>query len=107
MKRLVEFPLEEGGTILVEVDEPERDGMEPAAPDDVVVKAQHTFEHALDKIRPAAEVIITKLRTLSSPPTEVQVVFGLKLSAEAGAFVASAGMEANYEITLTWQRDEK
>ncbi len=29
--------------------------------------------------------------------------FGLKLSAEAGAFVASVGGEAHYKVTLKWR----
>ena len=99
MKRLIEFPLNEGGSILVEVDEAEpKGGMERAArPGEVAVRASQAFEDALEKIRPAAQTIIVKLRGLSDPPDEVAVEFGIKLSAEAGAFVASAGAEANYK----------
>ncbi len=68
MKRLVEFPLQEGGTLLVEVDEPEgyaetttRGGVVKAArPGEISDKARDTFEDALDKIRPAAQAIIDK-----------------------------------------------
>ncbi|MFQ6102584.1 MAG: CU044_2847 family protein [Anaerolineae bacterium] len=104
MKRLVEFPLEDGGSILVEVEEAERPGMVPAAAaKGVPEKAQQTFEAALEKVRPAAAVIIKKLRALHDPPDEIEVEFGLKMSAEAGAFVAAAGAEANYKVTLTWK----
>lgn len=106
MKRLVEFPLEEGGTILIEVDVPERPGMVPAGRgEDMPEKAQQTFEAALDRIRPAAQVIIRKLRALHDPPDEVEVEFGLKMDAQAGAFLAAAGVEANYKVTLTWKRE--
>jgi len=37
----------------------------------------------------------------------VEVEFGLKMSAEAGAVVAAAGAEANYKVTLTWKREQK
>ena len=106
MKRLVEFELEEGGTIFVEVDMPEEPGMVPAARGEVVQRAQQTFEAALEKIRPAAQAIIRKLRGLHDPPDEIEVEFGLKMSAEAGAMVAAAGVEANYKVTLTWRREE-
>lgn len=55
MKHLIEFPLEDGGTILVEVEVPEAPGMVPAARGaaEVVQKAGQTFEAALDKIRSA------------------------------------------------------
>ncbi len=108
MKKLVEFPLEDGGTILVEVDVPEEMGMVPAARGlDVSDKARQTFEAAMDKVRPAAQVIIGKLRTLHDPPDEIEVEFGLKMSAEAGAIFAAGGVEANYKVTLTWKRETK
>ncbi|MGH2593215.1 MAG: CU044_2847 family protein [Anaerolineae bacterium] len=37
-------------------------------------------------------------------PDEVGVEFGIKLNAEAGAFVALAGAEANYKVTLKWTK---
>lgn len=111
MKRLIEFPLKDGGSILVEVDDiggPGPGGVTRSIrPNQVLEKAQVTFEEALNNIRPAAESIITRLRGLSDPPTEIQVKFGLKLSAEAGAFIASVGADVNYEVTLTWQRKEQ
>ncbi len=115
MKRLVEFPLQEGGTLLVEVDEPKRYAetitrggvVKAARPGEVADKAQDTFEDALDKIKPAAQAIIDKLRALSDAPDEIDVEFGIKLSAEAGAFIASAGVEANYTVTLTWKQSHE
>jgi len=108
MKQLVEFPLEDGGSILVEVETPETAGMVPASRGgEVVAKAQQTFEAALEKVRPAAGAIIAKLRALHDPPDEIEVEFGLKMSAEAGAIVAAAGVEANYKVTLTWKREKE
>jgi hypothetical protein len=112
MKRLVEFPLQDGGTMLVEVDEPEgyaeavvRGGVVKAArPGEVVEKAKETFEDALDKIKPGAQAIIDKLRGLHDAPDEIDVEFGIKLSAEAGAFIASAGVEATYTVSLKWTK---
>ncbi len=109
MKRLIEFPLEDGTAILVEADVPEEPGMVPAmrGGPGMPEKAGQTFEAALDKIRPAAQTIIQKLRALHDPPDQIQVEFGLKLNAQAGAFIAAAGTEANYRVTLTWKREEK
>ncbi len=107
MKRMIEFPLEDGSTILVEVDEPEpQDGIVQAArPDEVFQKAQQTFEQALDTVKPAASTIIKKLRSLQDPPHEIEVEFGLKMNAQVGAFVAAAGIDANYTVTLKWKRE--
>ena len=108
MKRYVEFPLEDGGTILVEVDEPEIGGTRRVSRDnDVPERAQVTFEEAVGRVRPAAETIIRRLRDLADPPDQVGVEFGLKLSGTAGAIIASAGVEANYKVTLTWKRAER
>lgn len=108
MKQLVEFPLEDGGSIVVEVDKPTGDSgrVRSARPDELVEKAKQTLETSLEKIRPAAAAIISKLRTLSEPPDEVGVEFGIKLSADVGVVLASAGAEANYTVTLTWKRKE-
>ena len=105
---LIDYPLEDGGTIVVEVDEPELEGgVVPAArPGEIIAKASQTFEAAIDKIRPAADVMITKLRGLSDSPDEITVEFGLKLSATVGAVVAAAATEANYKVTLKWKPGE-
>lgn len=108
MKRLIEFTLDDGTSLVVEVDEPELGGLVPASrSDEVIAKAQVSFEEALDKIKPAANGIIKKLRGLSDQPDEINVEFGLKLSAEVGAVVAAAGVEANYKVILKWKKEEK
>lgn len=107
MKRLIEFPLEDGTTMLVEIDEPERGGLVKASLGDKVAKAQQTLEKSLEKVKPAAQFVIQKLRELHDAPDEVQVSFGLKLSAEAGAVLASGCMEANYTVTLKWTKEKE
>ena len=105
MKQLVEFPLQDGTSIIVEVEQPEGGVVKAArSPGEVVAKAKETLEDALDKIKPAAQSIIAKLRGLQDAPDEIGVEFGIKLSAEAGAFIASAGVEANYKVTLKWSK---
>lgn len=108
MKRLVEFPLEDGTTMLVEIEEPEHGGLVKASRSgDAITKAQQTLEKSLEKVQPAAQFVIQQLRKLHDAPDEIQVAFGLKLSAEAGVVLASGGIEANYTVTLKWVREEK
>jgi hypothetical protein len=108
MIRLVEFPLEDGTTILVEIDEPEQGGLvKVSRAGDAIAKAQQTLEKALEKVKPAAQSIILQLRKLHDAPDEIEVAFGLKLSAEAGAVLASAGAEANYTVTLKWVKERE
>ncbi len=105
MKRIVEFPLESGGSIFVEVDEPASTDDRIGIRDDIVEKAHQTFESALDKVKPIANSIITKVRSLNQPADEVEVKFGIKISTEVGAIIASGSGEVNYEITLKWKRE--
>jgi len=108
MKRLVEFPLEDGTSMLVEIEEPEQGGVVKASRSDGVIdKAHQTLEKSLEKVKPAAQVVIQKLRELHEAPDEIQVSFGLKLSAEAGAVLASGGIEANYTVTLKWVKEKE
>ena len=92
MKRMLEVPLESGGSVLmeVEVDESEQEGMVPAArPGEMATKAKQTFEEALEQIKPGADAIVEKLRGMS---------------ANAGAFIAASGIEANFTVLLKWNR---
>jgi len=107
MKRLVEFPLQEGGVITVEVDNalaPAGNTVRGVNATAVMEKARQSFETALEGIKPAAGAIITKLRQMADQPEQMSVEFGIKLSAEAGAVVASTGVEANFKVTLMWKR---
>jgi hypothetical protein len=101
VKQIVEFPLENGESIIIEVDEPRGS----LIANDVVETAQQTFESALEKVQPVASAIMTKLRSLKEPADEVEVKFGIKMSVEFGVLVASGNTEVNYEITLKWKRE--
>ena len=105
MKQWIEFPLEDGGTLVVEVEAPEGAGMVQATRGaEMVQKARQTFEAALARLRPAAQAIIRQLRTLHDPPDEIEVEFGLKMHAETGIVVAAASAAANYKVRLKWKR---
>ena len=110
MKRLVEFLSENGEPIMVEVEDLElaggggttRRGLSPSG---VVDRAQTSFEDALERAQPMASGLVSKLRSIADSPDEVQVEFGLSLSAQAGAvLVAGASAGANYKVTLKWNR---
>ena len=106
MGQLVEFPLETGGSVLVDVTGhhtgPVTRGLKGT---DVVERARQTFEEAVGRVQPAVEGVITQLRSLAEVPDEVHVEFGLDLHAEAGAFIAAVSTTANFTVALTWRRD--
>ncbi|MFB8797883.1 MAG: CU044_2847 family protein [Microcoleus sp.] len=104
MKQIVKFCLESGDSIFVEVDKPAPTDDRIGLRDELTQIAQQTFESALEKIKPLTNAIMTKVRSLNDPADEVEVKFGIKMSAELGAVIASGNGEVNYEITLKWQR---
>jgi hypothetical protein len=98
MKRLVEFPLQGGGSIIVQIDEPEVGGTVRAARGDVIEKARDTLEDALNRVIPATKSVATQLKSIR--PDEIEVTFGITLSMQAGAF--TAGSDANFGATVRW-----
>jgi hypothetical protein len=105
MKRLIEFDSADGTTVVVEMDEPEGEGMVRASrPGEIAEKARQTFEEAVARIKPAANAIVTQLRELATAPDEIDVEFGIKLSVKAGAIIASTDAEANFKVAMRWKR---
>jgi len=112
MIHYIQFTTGDGSTILVEAAEEEtyQSGMTKAGlgekVQEAVVQAQATFEDGLEVVRRNAAAFIEKVRSLSDPPDEVEVTFGLKATGELGNFaVAKAGAEANYTVKMTWKRE--
>lgn len=107
MKRLVEFPLEEGGSILVEVDEapagPAMRGLGKDRPT-VAERTDKSFEEATATVVPAARSLLARLRDADDPADEITIEFGVQLSAQTGAFIASAAVEANFKVCMAWRR---
>ena len=73
--RYVEFPLEAGGSILIEtpdLQEKLQSGfVKSAAGDagrDAALQASRSFDASVESVRKAAELLVNKLRTISSPP---------------------------------------
>ena len=99
MKRLVEFPLQEGGSVFVQIDEPDTGGTVRAARGDTIDQAKETLEDALNKVLPAARSVVEKLESMQ--PNEIEVTFGISLSFKAGAFI-SAGTDTNFGVTVRW-----
>lgn len=107
MKRLVEFPLEQGGSVLVEVDEAAAGPVTRGLGRDrsaLVEEADKTFEDATAAVTPAAQSLIARLRAMDDAPDEVEVQFGVQLSAQTGAFIASVAAEASFTVSITWRR---
>jgi hypothetical protein len=102
MKQLVEYKLKDGSSFHVEVEVPESEVVTRAGRKDLPAEANMMFEDAINRVKPMATAIVESLRGITDPSPDVEIEFGLKLTANAGAVVASAGAEANYALTLRW-----
>jgi len=105
-KQLIEYDYY-GSSVLVEVDEEEPpEGFERAGFDIrdhlPLKKAKVSLEDAFSSIKPIAQAITDQIQALSVKPQKAAVGFGLTMKANAGAVIASAGVEANVNVTLTW-----
>ena len=106
--RLLEYPLEAGGSVLIQVE----DGHSTVGETTrgwgdrdrrVVEQARESFEQAVARVQPAVQGLVRQLRSLADSPDTISVEFGLELSAEVGAFVAGASTKGNFKISMTWQ----
>lgn len=107
-KRLAEFTLSDTDkrTFLIEVEEPEDNSLERVALPfrKNVIKAKQSFDEALENVKPMATKMMEKLCDLQAD--EVEIKFGLNLTADAGAIFTTVGGEVSYEITLKWTQNK-
>lgn len=104
MTKYVDFPLEKDEMIRVEV---ETGGVSRRGTQAVVESATMAFEQALGKLKPMCAAIVRQVRDAAEQPEEIEVEFGIKLSAEAGFILTSASGEANLKISVTWKRKDQ
>jgi hypothetical protein len=104
VKRLISFPLECGGSVQLEVEEEAGPAVTRGLhPSDVVETIANSFEATLAAIKPAAIGVASIFRSIADAPESVEVEFGVKFAAQAGAFIACAGTEAQFRVKLVWQ----
>jgi hypothetical protein len=85
---------------------PIRGEVEAARVEEITEQAQDAFNQAMKAARVSAERFVRMFKHLSEKPSKVEVEFGLKLDAEAGAVVAKASTGAHYKVTLCWESDK-
>lgn len=76
------------------------------SPQDLAGKSQEAIDEALKSMRRMAKKSVKAIRQIpvTERPSTISISFGLKLTAEGGALVAKAGVEAAINVTMTWQR---
>jgi hypothetical protein len=100
---LLEFKTETGESRLGEVAEPTgRAITRGGRTAEVVVEAGASLEQVLGRLGPAMKGILSQIREAAERPDEVEIEFGVKLSADSNVIIARAGGEANFRIALKW-----
>jgi hypothetical protein len=100
---LVQFTLPDGSSLLVEVDDQEPGIQRASRVDDLIVQAKHSLDDALDHIRSMAILTLAKLQDLPRRPDDLEVEFGVRLNAEAGAVIAKTQAEGHLKVKLAWR----
>ena len=105
MAAYIEYKLQDGSTVLVELVE-ETGGVVKASRDGLkVVETGKSFSEAFSSIRGSIKALMAEMDALKVEEGEVK--FGLKALGEVGGFVVGrVGGEMNYEITLKWKKPE-
>lgn len=111
MAKLVEFKTEDGAVVVVETADPATgtrlvsrgEGPGNGAPD----RTARTFEGALDSVRSAAQSALRVFREGALRPDSVELEFGVKLSAEAGAVIAKGAAEGQLVVRLSWSSGQE
>ena len=101
MTKLVEFRLESGGSVVVQVDDHASGPVPVAQPGDFAAQAAMSFEQATAKLRQIASAVLAQVKDLG--PQEVTVEFGATFSAEAGVILAKTAAEGSCKVTLGWR----
>lgn len=100
MSELIRFAVDDETSVVVEVREDE--GFERVARPGVIAQAPHAFVTALQDVRAAAVAALDVFRQGPGRPDAVEIEFGVRLTAEAGAVIARSALEGHLQVTLTW-----
>ena len=112
MTSYIQFTTENEETILVEIDEEEisskKGTVKVGLKDNLqgtVAMAQNSFSTAIKSaIKYNVQGLIEAVHSLPKPPSEVEITFGLKATAEVGnVAVGKINGDTNYAVKLVWK----
>lgn len=113
MASYLKFELEDGTVVYVETaDSPKgTSGLIPGSrgAEQAADQAAVSFEKSVGAVQKMAAALLKQFRSgFTDQPEEVSINFGLKASGELGnLIVARGGIEANYNVSIRWRKEEK
>ncbi len=102
MKQIIPVDLGDDTCVFVEIELSEVEDTVDIGLPEIGHKAKEKFATALDHVLPIADMMLHKLRSLSSHPEEIEVTFGVNIGTEVNAFIASSTLNANFSVRLAW-----
>ena len=70
----------------------------------LVERTQQSLDEVLAHATPAVSALLRQVREQEEPPDELEVEFGIQVSLEVGAYIAAAGSQANFRVTMRWTK---
>ncbi|MPZ64519.1 MAG: hypothetical protein GEU83_03015 [Pseudonocardiaceae bacterium] len=106
MTYFVEVPTNDSATVSVAVKDVDEGVVRAARPGRVVARASRTLDDMVAGLRPVAETFVAQFRSMDDAPDELSIQFGVTLSATAEVVIASTAADANFAVTLNWNRNK-
>ncbi|MGW5737172.1 MULTISPECIES: CU044_2847 family protein [Streptomyces] len=104
MDDLMEFETDDGRHVVL-ADVEDMHGSRLVSRGDGPARAVHTFEESLAGARAAAESALRVFRDGTLRPDSVEIEFGVRMSAEAGAVIVKGTAEGHLVVRLAWTPD--
>ena len=104
MTRLMQINLAEGTWVLVDINESDAGVARVGRVGDVIQSSMSSLEAALAPVCETAAAAMRAFRAGLTTPDEIEIGFGVRLTAEAGAVIAKSGVDAHLDVTVRWAR---
>lgn len=104
MAELARIRLAGGGVVLVESSDPGDEGPVKAGRlGERVHEVSASLQELLKPVTDMSEVLLDHLSR--AKPAELEVEFGIALSAQAGAVITKTAVNGNLKVKMRWRRD--
>ena len=107
MSELVAFKLADGAPLLIETSDSSdqvRRGLHPAA---LTQEAADTFDAFVERLHAPIRAVLSAFENATDGIDEVELGMALSVRADAGIVVTKFGGEANFHVTVRWNRPKK
>ena len=102
MGLLARLPLDGGGAVLLEMADTRQGPVKAGRLTDAIQDLPSTVQQTLRPVTDLAQAALDQLR--QAGPDDIEIAFGVDLSAEAGAIITKTAANCHLTVTVTWHR---